>query len=78
VNITLKEVPPELHERLKSAAEETGRSLNRQIIYTLEQALLPRCMDKGGLIRRIQKRRELLGGTLDPQILNGMIDGDRP
>ena len=39
MNVTLKDVPPELHERIKEAAAHSGRSLNRQIIFTLEASL---------------------------------------
>lgn len=36
MNITLKNVPPKVHKALKRAAKEQGRSLNAQIIQTLE------------------------------------------
>lgn len=78
MNITLKEVPPELHERLKQIAEETGRSLNRQIIYTLEQVLMPKCIDRSGLLQRIQQRRESLGGEVRMEELQESIERGRP
>ncbi|MGP0074137.1 MAG: FitA-like ribbon-helix-helix domain-containing protein [Bryobacteraceae bacterium] len=36
MNITLKNVPVKVHRALKRAAKEQGRSLNAQIIQTLE------------------------------------------
>jgi plasmid stability protein len=37
--ITLKNIPPPLHRRLKQRAEGRHRSLNREIIATLEAAV---------------------------------------
>jgi hypothetical protein len=36
MNITLKNVPVKVHKALKKLAKEQGRSLNAQIIHTLE------------------------------------------
>lgn len=36
INLTLKNVPAELHARLKAAAAENRRSLNREILTRLE------------------------------------------
>ncbi|PYJ69847.1 MAG: hypothetical protein DME76_07555 [Verrucomicrobia bacterium] len=36
--ITLKNIPPELHRRLKKRAQERHRSLNKEIISTLNSA----------------------------------------
>jgi len=37
--LTLKNIPPLLHERLKASAEANRRSLNREIIALLEAQL---------------------------------------
>ena len=37
--ITIKNVPPAVHQTLKERARAHGRSLNREIIYTIENAL---------------------------------------
>ena len=39
--ITLKNVPPELHERLKASAERNRRSMNSEALVCLERALTP-------------------------------------
>jgi len=36
MNITLKNVPDKIYRAMKRAAKEQGRSLNAQIIHTLE------------------------------------------
>jgi len=38
-NITLKNVPDEVHKRLKEQAERHRRSMNREAIWILERAL---------------------------------------
>jgi plasmid stability protein len=39
-NITLKDVPDDLHQCLRAAAVETGRSLNKMILTLLEKAVV--------------------------------------
>jgi hypothetical protein len=76
MNVTLKDVPPELHERIKEAATNSGRSLNRQIIFTLEASLGSQKIPKGELVRRIQQRRGRLGGFVDQaDVASGIQDG---
>jgi len=47
MDITLKNVPDKVYRALKRAAKEQGRSLNAQIIHTLERGSdtnpWPRC-----------------------------------
>jgi plasmid stability protein len=42
INLSLKGVPDEVHERLKAAASANRRSLNSEIIAVLEGHVLPR------------------------------------
>lgn len=39
LNLTLKNIPAELHQRLKLRAESNRRSLNREILALLETSL---------------------------------------
>jgi plasmid stability protein len=41
-NVTIKDLPPELHERLKENAKVNRRSLNAEVITLLEAAVGPR------------------------------------
>jgi plasmid stability protein len=38
-NVTVKNIPDDLYDRLKKRAEENRRSLNGEIIHTLEQVV---------------------------------------
>lgn len=42
ISITVKNIPPDLHEDLKASAARHRRSLNREIIALLEDHLKPR------------------------------------
>jgi plasmid stability protein len=42
INITVKNIPPELHKDLKESAVRHRRSLNGEIIALLEERLRPR------------------------------------
>lgn len=77
MNITVKDVPKELHERLRVVAAETGRSLNKLILITLERALVPRKTDRLALLRRIQARRATMNSVLDDSGLRDAIQGGR-
>jgi plasmid stability protein len=40
-SILIKDIPGELHERLRQAAQRDHRSLNKEVIALLEEALMP-------------------------------------
>ena len=39
-SITIKNLPPELHQKLKAVAEHEGRSLNQEIVQRLRASLM--------------------------------------
>lgn len=39
MNIHIRDIPEEIHEKLKSVAKEERRSMNEQVIFILEQSL---------------------------------------
>jgi antitoxin FitA len=56
--LTLKNIPDELHERLKRSAEMHRRSLNSEAIVCLEAVLLPSKLPPS---ERLARARELRG-----------------
>lgn len=42
INITVKNIPPDLHKDLKASAARHKRSVNKEIIALLEERLNPR------------------------------------
>ncbi len=77
MNVTLKEFPPDLHARLKAIAESSGRSLNRQIIYTLNIATAPRKANDSDLLHRIKANRQRIDGRIDQDFLEQAISDGR-
>lgn len=77
MNITVKDVPEDLHSRLKEAAEETGRSLNKLILVTLEHSFTSKRTSRPAMIRRIRSRRDKMESILDDSTLQAAIEGNR-
>ena len=73
MNLTLKDVPEALHQRLREAAENSGRSLNKLVIHTLEQSFCARQSDRTALVDRIRRRRQGMQVWLDDQTLESAI-----
>lgn len=62
-NLTLKNIPDEVYERLKVSAETHRRSLNSEAIVCLESVLLPGRMDPDERLARARALRAALGKT---------------
>lgn len=56
--LTLKNIPEALYERLKQAASIHRRSLNSEILFQLEEALVPRKRDTAALVEMARSVRE--------------------
>jgi plasmid stability protein len=54
LNLTLKNVPPELHARLKASAQANRRSLNREILVRLEAGLEAPSVDVAAQLRALE------------------------
>ena len=57
-SITLKNVPPEIHATLKSRAKAHGRSLNKEIIASLEGIIHSGRVNADAIINHARKVRE--------------------
>ena len=68
-NITLKNVPDEVHQRLKEQAERHRRSMNREAIWILEQELCPTPRDADAVIAEAEALNRDIGKTF-PDIVN--------
>lgn len=75
--ITLKRVPPALHQKLKAMAKTHGRSLNREIITTLETSLHGAKLDADDIGRHAQAVRESMGVYLTQKDLAEMKNAGR-
>lgn len=59
--ITIKNISPDTHHSLKARAEANGRSLNREIIMTLERSLHSVRVDAENIRRQAKSVRESAG-----------------
>lgn len=59
--ITIKDVPPAVHRSLKTRAHAHGRSLNKEIIVTLESILHGIVIDAQAVGKHARAVRETMG-----------------
>ena len=80
--LTIRNVPENLHERLKAEAEANRRSLNQQTIVLLE-AGLEAGLEGGGkpeiheLLRRVDERRSRMKSFQSPEKIRAAINEGR-
>lgn len=56
--ITIKDIPKEIHEGLKERARAHGRSLNREVLATLESVLRGSKVDSSSILNHAREVRE--------------------
>ena len=77
-NITVKNVPPFIYERLKQQAENNRRSINSEIITILEKALTIQPIDVEAALENARKVRELTAHySLTTEEIEKMINEGR-
>lgn len=80
-NLTLKNVPDAVYERLKRSAEEHRRSLNSEAIVCLESVLLPANGNPDEQLERVRRLRAELqqqGVWATPEFLEQARNEGRP
>jgi plasmid stability protein len=79
VAITIKNIPDELYESLKNAANAHHRSINNEIIACLEMVLLPtRCSIENHLHIARSLRAQVKANKLDHEEINRAKHEGRP
>lgn len=63
--VTVKNIPDELYERLKTAAKINRRSINSEIIVCIEHAVTSRRINPGEVLENARRLRQL---TVDHSI----------
>ncbi|MCC5835749.1 MAG: Arc family DNA-binding protein [Opitutales bacterium] len=77
MNITLKEIPDELHQKLRQRAETHGRSLNKEVLSILEMTVNPVRKSSQDLLRQISDRRDKMAHVVKDEELKGIIEEGR-
>jgi plasmid stability protein len=75
--ITLKDVPPEVHRSLKDRAQAHGRSLNKEIIVTLESIVHGAAIDAKAVGTHARAVRETMGVYLTQKDLERLKNAGR-
>jgi len=75
--ITIKGVPPAIHRSLKNRARAHGRSLNKEIIVTLESILHGTVIDAEAVGKYARAVRETMGVYLTQEDLAPLKNAGR-
>ena len=62
--VTVKNIPDELYDRLKSVAEINRRSINSEIIMCIENTVLSRRINLDEVLENARQLRQLTSGKL--------------
>ncbi|MGM0451966.1 MAG: FitA-like ribbon-helix-helix domain-containing protein [Thermodesulfobacteriota bacterium] len=60
--VTVKNIPDELYERLKAAAETNRRSINSEIIMCIENTVISRRINLDDVLDNVRQLRRLTAG----------------
>ena len=71
-NVTIKDVPTRLHQRLKANAKLNRRSLNSEVITLLEAAVAPRKVNVDEILAAARAVRSQVKRELSDQEINRM------
>lgn len=77
-SITIKDIPPRLHKALKTRASGKRRSLQSEIVSTLEEAIWPKPVAVDEILDRARRFRATVGiKTTDDEIRRFKREGRR-
>lgn len=77
-SVTLKNLPPELHARLKERAAAHGRSLNGEILALLRSAVMAEVVDTDALLASAREARAGIKARLTDAFLDKARRRGRP
>lgn len=78
-NFTVKNIPPDLYERLKKAADMNRRSINSEIIVCIEKSVQSRAIDSENFLNKARNLRSYtVDHPLTDQALSKVKDVGRP
>ena len=77
-NITVKNIPKSIYNKLKQQADAQHRSMNSQIIACLEQSVEPKRVSPDEILRQARTMRKKVKGSLTAEEIQNAIDQGRP
>jgi len=77
--LTIKNIPNNLYDALKSGSQENYRSINSEVLVCLERALLPKRITARERLGEIQRLRATIApGTITVDEITRAINEGRP
>lgn len=77
-NITIRDIPDEVYEKLKQQAELHQRSINSEVIFYLKQLVKSHRPDPDQVIAQAKKLKRKAKGSLTIDQVQQAIDQGRP
>lgn len=77
-NITIRDIPDDIYEKLKLQAELHHRSINSEVIVYLKKMVQSHRRDPDQIIDRAKKLKEKAKGSLSIEQIQEAIDRGRP
>jgi antitoxin FitA len=77
-NITIRDIPDEIYDKLKKQAELHQRSINSEVIFCLKQMVRSHRPDPDQVIARAKKLKQQAKGSLTLKEIQQSIDQGRP
>jgi plasmid stability protein len=77
MNITIKGIPTSVHKRLLERAERHQRSLNKEIIATLEEATNPKSVSPRAVVEELKQLRAKINLSVTTDEIERAIQAGR-
>tara|TARA_R100001143_G_scaffold63594_1_gene73167 strand:+ start:22690 stop:22932 length:243 start_codon:yes stop_codon:yes gene_type:complete len=77
-NITIRDIPDDVYEKLKRQAELHHRSINSEVIVYLKKIVQSQRRDPAQIIAQAKKLKKKAKGSLTIQQIQEAIDQGRP
>jgi antitoxin FitA len=77
-NITVKNIPDSIYNKLKQQAQAQHRSMNSEIIACLERTVEPKRVTPDEILRQARMMRKKVRGSLSAEEIQDAIDQGRP
>lgn len=78
INITIRDIPNDVYEKLKKQADLHHRSINSEVIVYLKQLVQSNRRDINQIIARANRLKQKASGTISIEEIQQAIDEGRP
>ena len=76
--LTIKNLPDELYEKIKTSAAVNRRSINQEVIFLIEQVLAANAVGQETTLEEVRALREKLGIYVTDEEINQAKNEGRP